>query len=1083
MTLSIRLRKTLFSIPAYIVAGLVALYVVAGFFAVPALVKWQIEKQAPEKLGHRISVGEVRFNPLVFKLEIGDAVLSDADGRPMLAFKRLLADFELRSVIDRAWTFSRATLEAPDIHFTLGKEGRHTFSALLDRLRGDTPEDEPGGLPGFTVRRVEIADGRVAYADGQLEEPLVAQIDAMAIEIDDLSSLPGQSARYRLSLRSAAGEILESGGDLTLQPFAAKGTLALKGVKAATLARGLARLVTIEPPAGDIDFSSNYALALGQEGDAAGKAGMRLALDAPKLTMAGLRIEQGSDALALANAVIGAASVSAKAAGNRVDVVIDDAKAELSDAVVQRASTAQASASTANLGAASLQLAFPDGPVEVSGKGIAAALTDAVVHGPADAELLQLGNASLTGGVFSLQERMAAAEKVVIAKGKAATWIDAQGAFNWLSLLRREAAPEPSSSEPASSAAWRLALKSVEVDEFGVDFADRRRTPAAAFGLEAIRARIVGLDTASAAPMQVVLKARAAGGGNIEADGLVRADNGQSDLKIKLSGIALAQAQPYLSDFALLRLASGAMSAEGRLRYGDEAGTGAKLAYGGSARIDRLLLEEIAPKRPFLAWDSVASGDVVLSLAPNRLDIGELKVVRPAGRLIIAEDQTVNLTDVLRKSKKGESPKKDAERAGEQGAAPPADPFPVMIERTVVSGGMLEFADLSLRPQFATRMHDLKGVITGLGSDPKRNARLQLDARVDKYGSAKIRGQIRVSHPAGFTEVDMAFRNLELTAMSPYVVKFAGYKIASGSLSLDLEYRISNGKLRGENKIVLNQAVLGEKVDSPNALDLPLEFALAVLKDADGVIDIGVPVSGDLNDLKFDTGAVIRKAIGNFIGGIISAPFRALAALFGGGGGEELGRIGFEPGSGAIAPPEQQKLAKVARALKARPALMLVVPQTYAAEADGPVLQSLAVRSEIAKGMGIKLTPGEDPGPIDAASPRAQRAVQAAFQKRYAPEVLAVLKDRALAAAGGDAKPAVAPPTFYQGLVDKMIAEEPVPQEVLEMLAASRSEAIVREITTSGGVPAARVMPGKLIKATDASDKAVTLRLELEVSK
>lgn len=238
MTLSIRLRKTLFSVPAYIVAGLVALYVVAGFFAVPALVKWQIEKQAPEKLGHRISVGEVRFNPLVFKLEIGDAVLSDADGRPMLAFKRLLADFELRSVIDRAWTFSRATLEAPDIHFTLGKEGRHTFSALLDRLRGDTPEDEPGGLPGFTVRRVEIADGRVAYADGQLEEPLVAQIDAVAIEIDDLSSLPGQSARYRLSLRSAAGEMLESGGDLTLQPFAAKGTLALKGVKAATLARG-----------------------------------------------------------------------------------------------------------------------------------------------------------------------------------------------------------------------------------------------------------------------------------------------------------------------------------------------------------------------------------------------------------------------------------------------------------------------------------------------------------------------------------------------------------------------------------------------------------------------------------------------------------------------------------------------------------------------------------------------------------------------------------------------------------------------------------------------------------------------------
>ena len=441
MTMSIRLRKTLFSVPAYIVAGLVASYVVAGFFAVPALVQWQIEKQVPEKLGHRISVGEVRFNPLLFKLEIGDAALSDADGRPLLAFKRLLADFELRSVIDRSWTFAQATLEAPVLHFSLGKEGRHNFSALLDRLRGDTPEDEAGGLPGFTVRRVEIAGGRIAYADGLLDEPLVAQIDAVAIGIDDLSSLPGQSARYRLSLRSAAGELLESSGDLTLRPFAAKGALALKDVKAATLARGLARLVTVEPPAGDIDFTANYALALGQEGEAAGVAGMNLTMDAPKLTMARLRIEQGSDSLALANAVIGAGRVSAKAAGSRIDVVIDGAKAELSDAVAQRAATALASASAANLGAESLLLAFAEGPAEVSGKGIAAALTDAVVRGPADAEHLQLGNASLTGGVFSLQERMASAEKAVVAKGKAATWIDAQGAFNWLGLLRGDAAP------------------------------------------------------------------------------------------------------------------------------------------------------------------------------------------------------------------------------------------------------------------------------------------------------------------------------------------------------------------------------------------------------------------------------------------------------------------------------------------------------------------------------------------------------------------------------------------------------------------------------------------------------------------
>ena len=88
---------------------------------------------------------------------------------------------------------------------------------------------------------------------------------------------------------------------------------------------------------------------------------------------------------------------------------------------------------------------------------------------------------------------------------------------------------------------------------------------------------------------------------------------------------------------------------------------------------------------------------------------------------------------------------------------------------------------------------------------------------------------------------------------------------------------------------MLNQVELGEKVESPDALDLPLELAIAILKDSKGVIDIGLPVSGDLDDPQFDYGAVIGKAVGNLLGGIVTAPFRALGALFGGSGDKQLG--------------------------------------------------------------------------------------------------------------------------------------------------------------------------------------------------
>ena len=95
-------------------------------------------------------------------------------------------------------------------------------------------------------------------------------------------------------------------------------------------------------------------------------------------------------------------------------------------------------------------------------------------------------------------------------------------------------------------------------------------------------------------------KAKVASGGGIEASGSVRTDNGMADLKLKLTGIALAPLQPYLAEFAELTLTSGTVSSAGRLRYGDRAGAGANLAYQGSFAVDHLQLDEVDAKRPFL---------------------------------------------------------------------------------------------------------------------------------------------------------------------------------------------------------------------------------------------------------------------------------------------------------------------------------------------------------------------------------------------------------------------------------------------------------------------------------------------------
>ncbi|HRF06820.1 DUF748 domain-containing protein [Accumulibacter sp.] len=1434
---------------------LCALYVLGGFFALPAIVKWQVEKQVRAQLGHSISIGDIRFNPLLFRFEVDELTFSDPDGQSLLGFKHLLVDFELRSLIDRAWTFAEARLEAPLLHFALDKNGRHNFAPLLERLPESEPDQEDAGLPRFIVQRLAVTDGRFDFSDQLHDEPLVARLEPLSIEIDNLSSLPEQAGSYRLSARTAVDETLESSGELALNPIATKGRLTLSGLQLATLARSVPRLLAIEPPAGKIDLGASFDLAVDAGGVLAGVvqeldfdiaglslsaagadspllaletlslkqgrvdlaarearlatfrlakgsvavtfdedgklnwqkllraavtepeekaaraaseastevdgesevatangpekapekttteqetsslaaakmvaapetasaaipgettaataeettavaadaaeavtpgawrvlidsaeiselafgyaepaqalaidvaalafatspsidltvAGTRIELAQPKLALSGTRLKSGANSLELPEGSVAAEKIGMLIADAGFDLTIDKAETSLDGlkaqsgadgadlgklamvseklslaqsatgleltidrpqtsldglkarsaadgvdlgklaiasetlslaqsagalhidvaaaqvsmaglaahqgadrikwqdasldvraigatlagssaspaatglklsfadvalklkalgAVAQGAKSEVARIAAASLGAKSLVLALPGGPLDVTGDGLSVALSEAVFHSPADVttEMVRFARANISGGVLRLKDRMLSVDKLVVADGKAQTWLDAEGKFNGLIVTRGaaeaavDAAAAAEGDATAAEVAWRVAVKSVEVDNYALGFEDRSGGPPLALGLEAIRARVAGFATGVSTPMQVELKASVASGGEIEAKGSVRADNGSSDLQLKLAGIALAPVQPYLSEFAELTLASGTLSTGGRLRYGDPAAD-AKLVYKGSFAVDKLQIDEIEPKRPFVTWQTLATDDLLLNVEPNRLDIGELRLVAPDGRLIIAEDQSMNLTDVLKKPKGGESAAAADETVGEKVAAGAAeaaataddgamvdDPFPVSIARIRISKGALEFADLSLRPQFGTRMHDLKGVITGLGTDPARSAKVQLDANVDKYGSAKIRGQISVFRPAKLTDIEMTFRNLTMSSLSPYVVKFAGRRITGGQLALDLQYKVKDSKLRGENKIVLKQVKLGEQVDTPGAADLPLDLAIAILSDSKGVIDIGLPVSGDLNDPEFSYAAVVGKAFGNLIGGIITAPFRALGALFGAGSDAKLDSIDFEPGRAVLAPPEREKLAAVAGAMKERKTLTLVVAPAQSAEVDTPALKSLAVRTAIVARMGLELTPGDDPGPVDAADPRAQVAIEALFSERYAPEVLALVKQRAGAAApagksSAGKSAAGPPPAFYQTLLERMIKEQPVSDEVLAQLATRRAEAIVAEVSGADGVAAKRVQLGKARPASAASDKAVTLQLELEVAK
>lgn len=173
--------------------------------------------------------------------------------------------------------------------------------------------------------------------------------------------------------------------------------------------------------------------------------------------------------------------------------------------------------------------------------------------------------------------------------------------------------------------------------------------------------------------------------------------------------------------------------------------------------------------------------------------------------------------------------------------------------------------------------------------------------------------------------------------MTPYSGHFAGYKIDKGKLSVDLSYKVDQRKLDAEQHFVIDQLQLGEAVESPDAVHLPLKLAVALLKDRNGVIDLPLPITGSLDDPQFKIGPIIWRALVNLLEKAVTAPFAALGRLFG-GHGEDMKFIDFAPGSAELDASSKQKLDGLTKALQEHNQLQLDVPIVYSQELDGPVL-------------------------------------------------------------------------------------------------------------------------------------------------
>ena len=726
----------------------------------------------------------------------------------------------------------------------------------------------------------------------------------------------------------------------------------------------------------------------------------------------------------------------------------------------------------------------------------------------------------LEGGDVDLGAKTLTIARINLSDGHIDVGRNRDGKINWEQLFAGKiGTPEQAGSKPDSShpSPWKFLLKSFELDNFRSEVMDQTVLAEKPLNqLRDLKVRLSEVDGKS--PMKFEVGFGLEQGGKVALRGKVNPVSPSVEANVNLTGVDLTALQPYLDPFITLTLNSAAVSTDGVFRYGQPGG-GSKLSYEGSFGVEKLSLNQPGSKETYLGWGAMKIPKIKLAIEPNRLQIDEIRLSRPVGEVIIAEDRTLNLSKIV-KEQSGASgaetpPKpqlKDATpKSSAQTTAQPAGSggsFPFSIGKVKIEDGNMVFADLSLKPKFMTRIHALKGTVGRLSSEKKSLSEIQLDGRVDQYGMVKISGALDINDFKQSTDIAVIFSNVEMANISPYSGRFAGRRIESGKLSLDLNYQIQTNKLVGDNKIIVDNLVLGEKVDSPDAVNLPLDLAVALLADSNGRIDLGLPVSGELNDPQFSIGPIIWKAFVNIITKAVTAPFRALGSLLG-GGAEKFNAVEFDPGKAELLPPEKEKLKKVAEALQKRPQLKLVVQGQYSPEIDGLELKQSNVSRAVAVRMGVQPKPDAELEPIDFSDSKVRDALEKLFTERFGPKAIDELeravkqgeiKPRATQEETGVNKkkrkgfaglwnsmklykivPGAMSPEQSDLLAGEMFARlvesDPNPDEALSQLAGNRAQAITAELQNANAVPADRLQIADVQPLADEAGVSAKLSL------
>lgn len=884
---------------------------------------------------------------------------------------------------------------------------------LLQLLPPDDQEEKSS--TAWQLAILGIHQAKIDVADYSRQHALKTQFNDLSLKLFNISSLANDQGRYQFAAQTNQGESFAWQGTLGLNPIRSQGQLAIKKLQLKPLADYALT--------NDVPIVLNKALL-----DIQGDYQFQLVNDKPELNI---------DKTSVKIYDVLAQSINQQPIIYQLDKLsLDNIKAnwpnpQLTINRSQLSGFHLQSEQQKLVSLAGLQLAnisWQQKQDQLSLEKIS--LQDLLINGQKNS-LFTLPNLLVSNFSAKPQAQQFHTGKISVEGGRTQIAllkngeIDLQQELN--NLATRLQASSPAQQPPATTtnAKTQLSLGELNVRNFVVDAQDQQQKPVFKQKIT-INEITVYPELDLKKPHQLQSDIQLSTGGKINLKGELGESPLMINTQLKIENLALVPLSSYLKQVALLKLESGVVNVDGHLQFSQQAKNQA--SFQGNVGVSQFAANDLKLNQRFLAWRDLLAKGLTWQLEPMSINVKEVIANKPFTRLIIAPDRTINLESVVASDNKTNT--KNNKQT-----------MPLNIDKVQVNDGSMLFADLSLTPQFATGIQALSGQINHVSTQANTLASIDLKGRVDQYGKAVIKGQVNPFKPDQKTNIALKFDNVELTTLTPYSAKFAGYRIDKGKLSLDLNYQVANRQLVASNKLVLNQLSLGERVDSPDAKNLPLRLAVAILKDSHGVIDLNIPITGSLDDPKFKVGPIIWQAVVNVVTKVATAPFRFLAGLV--NGQDDIDNIPFDLANSQLNEQASTNVQKVADILQKKADLQIEVRGNFNQQQELAALQQAKFK---------QLWNSNYPNQAFTIS-----LLEKLYSQQIGAEDLAQQKVLTLKPSADGQSLTTQTAIYQQTLIDKLVKAQPITEGDLRQLALERAKSIRNQLVEKYQIAANRI--------------------------